>query len=141
MKTKELSKQLRNKVVEKYRAGLCYNKISETLNIPRSTIKSIIKQCKEYGTTTKLPREGLPPKLTDHARGALIRDATKRPKITMKELQSSTAEIGVSVHRTTLSHTLHRAGLYRSNCLKSKRHAGDSANTWKKVLWSDETKM
>ena len=28
-------------------------------------------------------------------------------------MQSSTAEIGVSVHRTTLSRTLYRAGLYR----------------------------
>jgi hypothetical protein len=31
-----------------------------------------------------------------------MREATKRPKITLRELQCSTAEIGVSVHRTTL---------------------------------------
>ena len=73
MKTKELSKQVRDKVVEKYRSGLGYKKISETLNIPRSTIKSIIKKWKEYGTTTNLPREGRPPKLTDQTRRALIR--------------------------------------------------------------------
>ena len=74
----------------------------------------------------------------------------------MKELQSSTAEIVVSVHRTTLSRTLHRAGLYgrvsrkkpllkeenKQNCLVfAKRHVGDSPNIWKKVLWSDETKI
>ena len=47
MKTKELSKQVRDKVVEKYRLALGYKKISETLNIPRSTIKSIIKKWKE----------------------------------------------------------------------------------------------
>ena len=98
--------------MEKYRSGLGYKKISEALNIPRSTIKSIIKKWKEYGTTTNLQREGCPPKLMDQARRALIRKATKRPKITLKELQSSTAEIGVSVHRTTLNHTFHRAGLY-----------------------------
>jgi DNA-directed RNA polymerase specialized sigma24 family protein len=44
MKTKELSKQVRDKVVEKYRTGLGYKEISETLNIPRSTIKSNIKK-------------------------------------------------------------------------------------------------
>ena len=88
-------------------------KISETLNIPRSTIKSIIKKWKEYGTTTNLLREGRPPKLMDQAWRALITKATKRPNITLNELQSSTVEIGVSVHRTTLSRTLHRAGLYR----------------------------
>jgi transposase len=91
---------------------LSYKKISETFNIPRSTIKFLIKKWKEYGTTTSLPREGRPPKRTDHARRALIREATKRPKIILKELQSSKAEIGVSVHRTTLSCTLHRAGVY-----------------------------
>ena len=73
MKTKELSKQVRDKVVDKYRSGLGYKKISGTLNIPPSTIKSIIKKWKEYGTTTNLPREGRPPKLTDQARRALIR--------------------------------------------------------------------
>ena len=112
MKTKELSKHVRDKVVEKYRSGLGYKKISETLNIPRGTVKSIIKKCKEYGTTTNLPREGRSPKLMDQARRALIREATKRPKITLKELQSSVADIGLSVHRNTLSRTLHRAGLY-----------------------------
>ena len=70
MKTKELSKQVRDKVVEKYRSGLG-DKISKTLNIPQSTIKYIIKKWKEYGTTTNLPREGRPPKLTDQARRAL----------------------------------------------------------------------
>ena len=126
------------------------------MNIPRSTIKSIIKKWKENGTTTNLPREGRPPKLMDQARMPLIREATKRPKITLKEQQSSTAEIGLSVHRTTLSCTLHRAGLYgrvarkklflkeknKHTCLVfSKRLVGDSPNIWKKVLWSDETKM
>jgi transposase len=59
--------------VEKYRSGLGYTKISETLNIPWSTIKSIIKKCKKYGTTTNLPREGRPPELMDQARSALLR--------------------------------------------------------------------
>jgi transposase len=64
MKTKELSKQVRDKVVEKYRSGLGYKNRYETLNISGSTIKSIIKTWKEYGTTTNLPREGRPPTLT-----------------------------------------------------------------------------
>jgi hypothetical protein len=76
MKTNELSKQVGDKVVEKYRSGLGYKKyISETLNIPRSIIKSIIKQfvvapqqtCQERATH----------KLTDQARRALIRGNQK----------------------------------------------------------------
>ena len=119
MKTKELFKKVRDKVVEKYRSGLGYKKISETLNIPWSTIKSIIEKWKGYCTKTNLPRAGRPPKLMDQARRALIREATKRPKKTLKEL------IGVSVYRTTLSCTFHRAGLYgrvarKSHCLRKE---------------------
>ena len=62
------------------------------MNIPLSTITTIIKKLKEYGTTTNLTREGLPLKLMDQARRALIREATKT--------------------HTTSIRTLHRAGLY-----------------------------
>ncbi|CAB1455509.1 unnamed protein product [Pleuronectes platessa] len=66
--TKELTKQVRDKVVEKYEAGLGYNKISRALNISLSTIKSIIRKWKEYGTTANLPRGCRPPKLKSRTR-------------------------------------------------------------------------
>jgi hypothetical protein len=50
MKTKELSKQVRDKVVEKYRSELGYKKISETFNIPRSTNKYVTKNVKNMAT-------------------------------------------------------------------------------------------
>ncbi|CAB1447967.1 unnamed protein product [Pleuronectes platessa] len=56
------------KVVEKYEAGLGYKKISRALNISLSTIKSIIRKWKEYGTTANLPRGGRPPKLKSRTR-------------------------------------------------------------------------
>ncbi|CAB1418210.1 unnamed protein product [Pleuronectes platessa] len=68
MKTKELTKQVRDKVVEKYEAGLGYKKISRALNISLSTVKSIIRKWKEYGTTANLPRGGRPPKLKSRTR-------------------------------------------------------------------------
>ena len=58
METKELTKQVRDKVVGKYKAGLGYKKISQSLNTSRGTIKSIIRKWKEYDTTANLPREG-----------------------------------------------------------------------------------
>ncbi|CAB1429059.1 unnamed protein product [Pleuronectes platessa] len=56
------------RVVEKYEAGLGYKKISRALNISLSTIKSIIRKWKEYGTTANLPRGGRPPKLKSRTR-------------------------------------------------------------------------
>ena len=73
MKTKEHSKQLREKIIEKYKSGDGYKKISNSLDIPPSSVKSIIKKWKEYGTCLNLPRAGRPHKLSDRARRRLVR--------------------------------------------------------------------
>uniref|UniRef100_A0A3P8R957 Transposase Tc1-like domain-containing protein n=1 Tax=Astatotilapia calliptera TaxID=8154 RepID=A0A3P8R957_ASTCA len=135
--------QVRDKVIEKFKAGLGYKKISQALNIPWSTVQAIIQKWKEYGTTVNLPRQGRPPKLTGRTRRTLIRNAAKRPMVTLDELQRSTAQVGESVHRTTISRALHKVGLYgrvvrrkpllTENQKKSRlqfatSHVGDTAN-------------
>uniref|UniRef100_A0A803KFC9 Transposase Tc1-like domain-containing protein n=1 Tax=Xenopus tropicalis TaxID=8364 RepID=A0A803KFC9_XENTR len=156
MTSKEHTRQVRDKVIEKFKAGLGYKKISKALNIPQSTVQAIIQKWKEYGTTVNLPRQGRPPKLTGQTRRALIRNAAKRPMVTLDELQRSTAQVGESVHWTTISRALHKVGLYgrvarrkplltenhkKSGLQFATSHVGDTANMWKKVLWSDKTKM
>ena len=112
MNPKEHTRQVRNKAVGRFKAGLAYEKISQALNISQSTVHSIILKWKEYGATSNLPRHGCPPKLTGRVQRALFREAAKRPMVTLEELQRSTAQVGESVHRTTLSHALHKLGLY-----------------------------
>uniref|UniRef100_A0AAZ3Q4G5 Sleeping Beauty transposase HTH domain-containing protein n=1 Tax=Oncorhynchus tshawytscha TaxID=74940 RepID=A0AAZ3Q4G5_ONCTS len=97
MKNKEHTRQVRDTVVKKFKAGFGYKKISQALNIPRSTVQAIILKWKEYQTTANLPRPGHPSKLSAHTRRRLIRDAAKRPMITLDKLQRSTAEVGDSV--------------------------------------------
>ena len=109
MRTKELSKDLRDKVVERHRSGEGYKNISKALNIPQSTVKTIIK--KWNGTTKTLPRSGRPSKLGDQARRRLIREATKRPMATLKELQALMVKTSHCVHVTTISQALHKVGL------------------------------
>ncbi|XP_061673321.1 histone-lysine N-methyltransferase EHMT2 [Syngnathoides biaculeatus] len=92
MKTKEHTRQIRDTVVEKFKAGFGYKKISQALNISRSTVQAIVLKWKEYQTTANLPRPGRPSKLSSRTRRRLIRDAAKRPMITLDELQRSTAE-------------------------------------------------
>ena len=141
MKTKELSKQLRNKVVERHRSGEGYKKISKALNIPWSTVKSIIKKWKVYGTTQNLLRAGRPPKLNSRVRMALVREASKRPMTTLKDLQRSMAEMEETVHVSTIAQVLHKSGLYgrvarRKPFLKKahvKSHLGDSEKMWQKI--------
>ncbi|KAI4875985.1 hypothetical protein NFI96_009096 [Prochilodus magdalenae] len=156
MKTKEHTRQVRDTVVEKFKAGSGYKKISQALNISRSTVQAIILKWKKYQTTANLPRPGHPSKPSAQTRRRLIRDAAKRPMITLDELQRSTAEAGDSVHRTTTSRTLHKSALYgrvarrkpflkdihkKSGLKFATSHLGDTPNMWKEVLWSDETKI
>lgn len=74
--------------------------------------------------------------------------STKTPNITLKELQGSKVEMGVSVHRTILSRTLQRVGLGKVARLwksgqknTTEKNQKSSPNIWKKVLWSDKAKM
>lgn len=61
------------------------------MNIPQSTIKFIIKY-KKYIELQQTCQERHAPQFTDQARRALIRELIKRPKKTLRELQSSVAE-------------------------------------------------
>src|SRR4029434_5087862 len=120
MKTKEHSEQLREKVIEKYKSGEEYKKMSKALNIPWNSVKSIIKKWKEYGTCVNLPRAGRPQKLSDRARRRLVRAATKTPMSTLKELQASAAEMGETLHTTTVARVLHQSKLYGREPLLKK---------------------
>lgn len=78
MKTKDLSTQVRDQDVEKNRSGLGSRKYSTTLNIPKSSNKSIIRKRKGDAITAKLPTEGCPSKLMDQVRRTLTREAFRR---------------------------------------------------------------
>src|SRR4029434_4843941 len=121
--------------------------MSKALNIPWNSVKSIIKKWKEYGTCVNLPRAGCPHKLSDRARRRLVREATKTPMTTLKELQASAAEIGETLHTTTVARVLHQSKLYgrvaKRNPLLKKTHIKSPKGMWetpwssgKKVLWS-----
>ena len=64
-----------------------YKNISKSLNIPQSSVKSIIKKWNEYGTCVNLPRADHPHKLNDHARRRLVREANKT-LITSQQLKA-----------------------------------------------------
>ncbi|XP_064179159.1 chromobox protein homolog 2-like [Anguilla rostrata] len=117
-KSKELPVELRDKIVERHISGEGYKKISKSLSISSSTVRSIILKWKVHRTTETLPRSGCPSKLSNQAKSRLVREATARPTVTLKELKSSIAEMGENVSESTISRSLHKAGLY---CKVAKR--------------------
>ncbi|KAG2460371.1 TCB1 transposase, partial [Polypterus senegalus] len=156
MKSKELSVDIRDRIVLRHKSGEGNRKISVALKVPMSTVASIIRKWKKFDTTRTLPKAGRPSKLSDWGRRALVREVTKNPMVTLSELQRSSVEKGDPYRRTTISAAIHQSGLYgrvaRRKPLLSKRHMAarlefakshlkDSQTMRNKILWSDETKI
>ena len=60
-KTKELSRDMQDRLIEHYKGGQGYKKISKEMNQALSTVGNIIRKYKKYGDgTTNLPRNGRP---------------------------------------------------------------------------------
>jgi transposase len=111
-KRRELSSDIKKLIIDKHKTGISYNKISENLHVPKSTIQSIIRKYQEFGSTANLPRAGRPRKISPRMTRKIVRTAVVNPRITRKDLQKQLADEGVSVSLNTLSNTLHEAQLH-----------------------------
>ena len=76
MRSKELSIELRDRIVSRHR----YQNISAALKVPKNTVASIILKWKA------LPRAGGTVKLINQGRRALVREVTMNPMVTLTEL-------------------------------------------------------
>jgi hypothetical protein len=86
--------------------------MSAALSVPKNPVASIILKWKKFGTTKTLPETVRLTKLSNQGRRALIREVTKNPMVTLKELQNSSVEMREPSRRTTISAALHQSGLY-----------------------------
>ncbi|KAG2465422.1 TCB1 transposase, partial [Polypterus senegalus] len=156
MKSKELSVDLRDRIVSRHKSGEGYRKMAAALKVPMSTVASIICKWKKFETTRTLPRAVRPSKLSDRGRRALIREVIKNLMVTLSELQRSSVERGEPSRRTTISAAIHQSGLYGRVARRkpllgkrhmaahlefAKRHLKDPQTMRNKILWSDETKI
>ena len=62
-KTKELSKDVRDKIVDLHKAGLGYKTIRYKLGEKETTVGVIIRKWKKYKITINHPRSGAPRKI------------------------------------------------------------------------------
>uniref|UniRef100_A0A8C4XH41 Transposase Tc1-like domain-containing protein n=1 Tax=Erpetoichthys calabaricus TaxID=27687 RepID=A0A8C4XH41_ERPCA len=94
--------------------------------------------------------------ITPRAQRRLIREVTKDPRTTSKELQASLASIKVSVHDSTIRKRLGKNGLHgrfprhkpllskkniRAHLNFAKKHLNDFQDFWENTLWTDESKL
>lgn len=101
MKTKKLSKQIYNKIIQKYHSGEGCKEISKALNISRSTVRTIIQKWKEYSLAVNLPTAGCHQEQGVCAKKVLLKETTTESVGTVEEMQSWRLERNLWKNRKT----------------------------------------
>ncbi|KAK3524472.1 hypothetical protein QTP70_029295, partial [Hemibagrus guttatus] len=155
-KTKELSKDTRNKIVDLHQAGKTESAIGKQLGAKKSTVAAIIRKWKTYKTTDNLPRSGAPRKISPRGVKMITRTVSKNPRTTRGDLVNDLQRAGTKVTKATISNTLRRQGLkscsarrvpllkpvhVRARLKFAREHLDDPEEDWENVIWSDETKI
>ncbi len=149
-KTKELSKDVRDKIVDLHKAGMGYKTIAKQLGEKVTTVGVIIRKWKKHKITVNLPRSGAPCKISPRGVSMIMRTVRNQPKTTREDLVNDLKAAGTIVTKKTIGNTLHREGLKSCSARKVPllkkvqarlKFANDSEENWVKVLWSDETKI
>ncbi len=155
-KTKELSKDTRNKIVDLHQAGKTESAIGKQLGVKKSTVGAIIRKWKTYKTTDNLPRSGAPRKISPRGVKMITRTVSKNLRITRGDLVNDLQRAGTKVTKATISNTLRRQGLKSCSARRvpllkpvhvqarlkfAREHLDDPEEDWENVIWSDETKI
>ena len=140
VKTKELSKEIRDKIVDLHKAGMGYKKISKQLGEKLTTVGAIIRKWKKHKVTANLPWSG--GKILPRWISMMMKKVRYQPGTTQEELVNDLKAVGTTVTKRTISNTLHREGL-KSSCAHKVplMKKDDLEEAWEKVMWSDETKI
>ena len=154
---KELSKDVKDRIVALHKDGQGYKKISASLKVSPNTVAKVIQRFSKKRTTMSCARQGRPAKMT-------ARTVRQVQNLVLQDRRQSAAKIaeeistasGQSVSAQTIRRTLHRIGLHgrrprRKPLLKqshkkarkqfAEAHQSKPLDYWQHVLWSDETKI
>ncbi|KAK3575072.1 hypothetical protein QTP86_019751, partial [Hemibagrus guttatus] len=155
-KTKELSKDTRNKMVDLHQAGKTESAIGKQFGVKKSTVGAIIRKWNTYKTTDNLPRSGAPRKISPRGVKMITRTVSKNPRTTRGDLVNDLQRAGTKVTKATISNTLRHQGLkscsarrvpllkpvhVRAHLKFAREHLEDPEEDWENVIWSDETKI
>uniref|UniRef100_A0A3Q3JS38 Transposase n=1 Tax=Monopterus albus TaxID=43700 RepID=A0A3Q3JS38_MONAL len=156
VRAKELSEAFRKNIVAAYESGKGFKKISKDFEISHSTVRKIVYKWRAFKTTANMPRSGRPSKFTPRADRKMLKEVSKNPKMSSRDLQQALATVDVEVHASTIRKRLHKFNLHgrraRRKPLLSKRNikarltfarenVDKDQDFWNNVRWTDESKI
>ncbi len=152
---REMSQDLRKKIIYLHKKGEGYKKISKALLISQNTVAKVVQTFKKDGTATiSQRRPGRPRKLTPRQERLLMRRVEENRHASSLQLSKEVeSQTGVTISRDTIRRTLQRNSMHgcrprkkpllkprhKKACLEFARaHADKDEDYWDSMLWSDE---
>ncbi len=136
-KTKELSKDTRDKIVDLHKAGMGYRTIGKQLGEKATIVGAIIRKWKKFKMTVNLLRTGAPCKISPRGVSMILRKVRDQPRTTQEDLVNDLKRARTTVSTVTISNTLHRHGL--KSC--SARKFPCSSQHMSRPVWSSRGGM
>ncbi len=96
-KTKELSKDTRDKNVDLHKAEMGYRTIGKQLGEKVTTVGAIIRQWKKFKMTVNLPRTGAPCQISPRGVSMILRKVRDQPRTTPEDLVNDLKRAGTTV--------------------------------------------
>ena len=109
-KSKEISQDFRKEIVD-HKSGSSLGAISKHLDIPRSSVQTIVRKYKHHGTTQLSYRSGRWCVLSPREERTLVRKVQINPGTTAKDLVKMLEETGTKVSISTGKRVLYRHNL------------------------------
>lgn len=156
-KKAELSIEKRKKVISLHQEHLTFGKIGKQLKIPKGTVQRIVEKWRTTGSVANRQGQGRKRSTTPREDAAIVRKVTINPRLSAPKIAKDVQiDLGINVHPQTIRRRLKSAGLSgeiakrkpwisEKNRKKRLAWARDkvewSVADWKKILFSDETKI
>ncbi len=102
-KTKELSKDVRDKIADLHKAGMDYKTIAKQLGEKVTTAGAIIHKWKKHKITINLPRSGAPCKISPRGVSMIMRTVRNQPRTTREDLVNDLKAAKTIVTKKTIS--------------------------------------
>ncbi|RHY41072.1 hypothetical protein DYB30_011181 [Aphanomyces astaci] len=130
-KGKEHRPEIRSRVISKHKSDLSYSQIAKELDIPKPSVKSIMKAFKKTGLVRSAPRTGRPRVTTPHENCIIVPAVKQNRRLSVETLQEtfavfhdkdiSLATIRQRIRETGLHGRAARKKPYLSKANKKKR--------------------
>ena len=151
---KKISKDIENSIISLLNKGLSSRKIAVQLGVSHSTV---MRECARLRPNAQKQKAGRPAKLTIADKRNIVRNLTSGKADTAVQLAKDLkGSAKIEISPDTVRRALKEAGLKavtkkKKPCLKPRhirqrlefalRHQHWTVDDWKRVIWSDETKI